>query len=307
VPQYDAPNGLTPLEVAAIVEEKVKTEHISAELIYLATKGYIKIRQVEKKILGLINATDYEITKLKGIDEGLTKEADQQLMRGLFAGRPNIIMLSDLQNIFYKEVPPIITSVLTALVENDYYKNLGAMKPGRGTASGIAVFLVWIFLINNHVDSWSDAMIPFIVAFILSLIIFFIIYRFSPAKTERGVATKEYILGLKEYLQIAEKDRLAFHNAPEKRPEIFEKLLPYAMVLGVSTAWAKEFQDIYTTPPSWYVSAHPGVFDAMVFNNSLSNFRTMAATSLTASPHSGGSGGGGFSGGGGGGGGGGSW
>ena len=27
-----------------------------------------------------------------------------------------------------------------------------------------------------------------------------------------------------DYLQIAEKDRLTFHNAPEKKPEVFEKL-----------------------------------------------------------------------------------
>lgn len=61
---------------------------------------------------------------------------------------------------------------------------------------------------------------------------------------------KEYLLGLKMYLQIAEKDRLDFHNAPEKNPEIFEKLLPYAMVLGVEKALAKEFKGIYIEQPS---------------------------------------------------------
>jgi len=27
-----------------------------------------------------------------------------------------------------------------------------------------------------------------------------------------------------------------------KKPEVFEKLLPYAMVLGVAKIWAKEFE-----------------------------------------------------------------
>jgi uncharacterized membrane protein len=115
-------------------------------------------------------------------------------------------------------------------------------------------------------------------------------------------------LGLKWYLQIAEKDRLAFHNAPEKKPEIFEALLPYAMVLGVDRAWAKEFEDIYTTPPSWY-EGYPvtsGVFNVVAFNQSLSSFGAATTTSMATSP-GGGSGGGGFAGGGGGGGGGGGW
>jgi uncharacterized membrane protein len=143
------------------------------------------------------------------------------------------------------------------------------------------------------------------IGFVLSCVIFMVINSLMPAKTVKGVATKEYILGLKLYLQIAEKDRLQFNNAPEKKPEIFEKLLPYAMVLGVDEAWAKEFEGIYTVPPQWYEGYHGGAFSAIAFNHSLSSFNSMASSSMGSAP--GGSGGGGFSGGGGGGGGGGGW
>ncbi|OHA78477.1 MAG: hypothetical protein A2V96_02460 [Candidatus Yonathbacteria bacterium RBG_16_43_6] len=113
---------------------------------------------------------------------------------------------------------------------------------------------------------------------------------------------------MKDYLQIAEKDRLQFHNAPEKKPEIFEKLLPYAMVLGVSDIWAKEFEGIYTVPPSWYSGPSEGAFSAVAFSKIADNFNTFAENYMLATPRrSGGSGGSGFSGGGGGGGGGGSW
>ena len=53
-------------------------------------------------------------------------------------------------------------------------------------------------------------------------------------------------------MQIAEKDRINFANVPEKKPELFEKCLPYAMAFGVEKAWAKEFEGIYTVPPAWY-------------------------------------------------------
>src|SRR6185436_19560328 len=97
-----------------------------------------------------------------------------------------------------------------------------------------------------------------------SIIVYSFISRFFPAKTEKGVAAKEHILGLKEYLQIAEKDRLEFHNAPEKKPEVFETLLPYAMVLGVANIWAKEFEGIYNEPPSWYSGPSSTAFNAIV-------------------------------------------
>jgi len=123
----------------------------------------------------------------------------------------------------------------------------------------------------------------------------------------KGVETKEYLLGLKEYLQIAEKDRLLFQNAPDKKPETFEKLLPYAMVLGVANIWAKEFADIYTSPPNWYTSTNAAAFNAITFNSSLTHFAALTSAVAASSSSGGGSGGGGFSGGGGGGGGGGGW
>lgn len=141
-----------------------------------------------------------------------------------------------------------------------------------------------------------------------TFIVYMLFWQLSPVKTEHGVAIKEHLLGLKLYLKVAEKDRLAFHNAPEKMPEVFEKLLPYAMVFGVDKAWAKEFESIYTTPPSWYEGSQTGHFSAIAFTSSLSSFSSLTSSALSSTPGgSSGSGGGGSSGGGGGGGGGGSW
>jgi uncharacterized membrane protein len=131
-----------------------------------------------------------------------------------------------------------------------------------------------------------------------------------PARTEKGAEMKEYILGFKDYLSVVEKDRLKFANAPEKKPDRFEKLLPYAMVLGVEKEWAQQFEGIYNQQPSWYSdSGHP-LFTAYLLSNSLGDFRSSVGTAMAAGSRasSGGSGfGGGFSGGGFGGGGGGSW
>ncbi len=107
----------------------------------------------------------------------------------------------------------------------------------------------------------------------------------------------------------AEKDRIIFHNAPDKTPELFEKLLPVAMVMGVEKEWAKKFEDIYVIPPQWYAGGTFNHFSSSDFSHALGGFSSASSASFVSPRQSGsgGFGGGGFSGGGGGGGGGGSW
>lgn len=124
----------------------------------------------------------------------------------------------------------------------------------------------------------------------------------------------DQIEGFRMYIQTAEGDRLSQQPAPQKTPELFEKLLPYAIALGVENAWAEQFTDVLQAAvqgdgagyrPRWY---HGTAWDeigstgfASAFGSSLAG--AVAASATAPGPSSGG-GGGGSSGGGGGGGGG---
>lgn len=122
--------------------------------------------------------------------------------------------------------------------------------------------------------------------------------------TETGAKQWAVVDGFKLYINVVEKDRLAFTDAPERTPERFSALLPYAIALGVEKKWAKQFEgiDISDTTSSWYSGNNVGAFSAAYFASSLnSGFASTLASNSTISS------GGGSSGGGGGGGGGGSW
>jgi uncharacterized membrane protein len=104
----------------------------------------------------------------------------------------------------------------------------------------------------------------------------------------------------------AEKYRQQF----AAKAQIFTQLLPYAIVFGCVSLWAKAFEGIDTSQAnSWYTGAVP--FQAALLASNLESMNSNISSALVYSPStSGGSsgfGGGGFSGGGGGGGGGGSW
>jgi uncharacterized membrane protein YgcG len=139
------------------------------------------------------------------------------------------------------------------------------------------------------------------------------------APTAQGRKVMDEIEGFKLYLETAERNRLNIVNEPPMTVERFERILPYAIALGVEKPWSEHFEaelarnavsdapDHYS--PHWYSGSRH--FDAGNLSKAVSSASSgMAAAMVAAQPvqaSSSGSGGGGSSGGGGGGGGGGGW
>ena len=138
------------------------------------------------------------------------------------------------------------------------------------------------------------------------------------APTIHGRKIMDQIEGFKMYLETAEKNRLNFSGEPDFTIERFEKLLPYAIALGVEKPWAKRLEGEFARHaiketqggyrPGWYSGSS---FNSRNLGKNVASIATgISAAMISAQPSSAsssGGGGGGFSGGGGGGGGGGGW
>jgi uncharacterized membrane protein YgcG len=308
IAEYSAPDNLTSSEVGTIMDGSVDKIDISSEIINLAVKGYLKIRRIEDKGI-IFDSTDYVLEKLK--NEGdLPNDFEQKIMSRLFRGKLEM-KLSELKDVFYQDFNEIKKQIYHAVVNKGYFaKNPETIK-GIYIAVGIFVAIASV----GTIDIFGGLGV---ISFLCTAVLIFIFGRIMPSLTKKGVDARDYILGLKEYLSVAEKDRIKFHNAPEKNPQQFEKLLPYAMVLGVENEWAKQFEGIYENgQPAWYSDSTGAHFNSFGLVNNLNGFSSMASTNLVSTPSTassggsgfsgGGFGGGGFSGGGFGGGGGGSW
>ncbi|MCX6763265.1 MAG: DUF2207 domain-containing protein [Candidatus Moranbacteria bacterium] len=301
IAEFDAPDNLTPMEVGTVADEKFDKKDFSAEIIFLAVKGYLKIKKVDNKIL-FLTSIDYELEKLKD-ESNLENTEDKAILQNLFASG-NKVAISSLKDSFYKKFKEIGDQVYAKLANSGYF----IQNPDKVRKNYLILGIVILFL-GFPLGAFFGGLGIF--SFIVSGILIIIFSFFMPQRSIKGVLAKEHILGLKEYLTVAEKDRIKFHNAPAKNPEHFEKLLPYAMVLGVEKEWAKQFEDIYKNSPSWYEDSHGGSFNSVLFVSNLNSFSASANSSLTSAPSSASGGGSGFSGGGAGGGfgggGGGSW
>lgn len=312
VPQYEAPDGLSPMQIAFLLNETFD-QSLSAEIIYLATKGYLKIDRIEKKVL-FITTHDYQLTKLKDEDAGLTAY-QRELFTNLFS--TNIVTLSSLENQFYTTAQEVEGHCEDSMVDQGYFPprkrsvSINGVRQSTYTTTESRLIATMVIGFGIFISIFTGSFVGSSLAGFATFSAFLIFGAFEiimPHRTEKGVLTREKVQGFKLYLSVAEKDRINFHDAPEKSPEVFQKFLPYAMALGVVDAWAKVFEGITLPAPSWYNDPSMTGFNSAVFASHMSSFAETSSSSLTSAPgSSSGSGGGGFSGGGGGGGGGGSW
>lgn len=305
IPEFEAPEKLSPALTGAIMTNgDVPSHTITATIIDLARRGYLKIRFEEKKgILGFGSSQTYTFVKQKEIDDKTT-EYEQALFSGLFSDGEQEVAVEDLKDKkFYLDVATFRKHV-QAEVDR---KHVFVANPTavRGAYITVGVFLTWgmfFFFGSSGLGVLSALLSGFFI------IIFGI---FMPKRTARGVKLLAGIKGFKWFLSVTEKDRLDFHNAPERTPEQFMALLPYAIAFEVEQKWAAQFASLDLPAPAWAEGSGMSHFNAMYLVSSLDSMHSAAASSGYAAPSSAGSGGSGFSGGGSGGGfgggGGGSW
>ncbi len=157
-------------------------------------------------------------------------------------------------------------------------------------------------------------LIPFVVG-VISAFFISLFLVLMPKRTKKGQEMLGRIRGFKNFLKVAEKEKL--ETLVEENPNYFFDILPYTYVLGVSDKWIKNFEGITIEPPQWYYS-NGDMFDVFVFGHFMNSAMYSANHSMMVAPQpennsdfgggiGGGFSGGGFAGGGSGGGGGGAW
>jgi uncharacterized membrane protein YgcG len=299
--RYEPPAGLTPAEVGTVLDERVDLLDVTSTILDLAVRGHLRIEELETTTLLFLKSQDYRLVRLAG--EGELREHERKLCDALFSGGSDVLV-SSLKNSFYQELPAIRAAIYQALVREDGYFPASPEKI-RTIWRVVGIVLVVLGGVAFAAQSLGAAL-----AFGASGLVVLVFGRAMPRRTRRGRRAYEEILGFREFVERVERDRLEREGL--RIPETFERLLPYAIVLGVADVWAEAFADLYSQPPSWYGAAPGhGPFRAGSFVTDVGRSLDTMGQTLASRPSSSGSGSSGFSGGssggGFGGGGGGSW
>ena len=299
VTRYEPPDGFSPASLRYIRQMYYDDKVMTAAVVNLAVKGYLEIDD---------SGREHKLRKLDPTGATVPMApGEQELYDALFASRDGVALTDTNHEVLgkarkahgkslkqdykqhyfqtngYLNLPPIVLAILTTLV---------AVNVGSGATPFVIAGIVILFL---------------------SIVFFAIIMR---RPTLRGRKVLDEIIGFTDYMEVAEKDELNLRNPPDKTPQLFETLLPYALALGVEQAWSEKFARVFAAirnpdgsdyHPGWYRGNWSTANLSAATSSLSSGLNTALASSVTPPGSSSGGGGGGFSGGGGGGGGGGGW
>ena len=298
--EFEPPDKIRPGQVGTLIDEVANPLDVTATIVDLAVRGYLRIEEIPKK--GIFGKTDWRLVKLKD-DDGLLRY-EKKLFSGLFEGGEDV-ELSDLKRKF----APRLHEVQNLLYDDAVNAGWFASRPDKvrfkwralGVLAVIVAFVISIVLAAaTHLGLLAIPLLIGSIALLAGA-------GHMPRRTARGFATLRRVTGFRQFIEQSEKERARF----AERANLFSEYLPYAVVFGCTEKWAKAFagldEQIAATTGLWYVSSQP--FRIGHFSNSVDSFAvTTSGTIVATAASSGGSGfSGGSSGGGFGGGGGGSW
>ena len=295
VPQYEEPRGLPPALLSALLHQRVAPRDVIATLLDLARRGYITLAPSNEALVDTENQGDvWSFTRTKRSTGDLLPF--ERTMLKNFASSGETVVFSGERGMY---------EMLFFEFHIGVFKELAARRWFVSNPSSVRVvwfILAGIILFGSLFFSQRFG-ISFFLSGLISAIIIGFFGWFMPKTTKDGAMLVEEIEGLKLFLEVTEKERLAFHDAPEKRPEQFSRLLAAAVALGVEKAWAKQFEGMMLPKPSYFhgSSSWSSLIAIQGVNQLSSKFSWgVSSRSSGSSGFSGGSSGGGFGGGGGG-------
>ena len=292
--QFSPPANARPGELGVLTDHTADNTDITATMIDLAVRGFLKIEQTGKK--------DWTFTKLSG-DQGLVGY-EKHLFNGIFSDG-SVVETDDLKDTSYADVLSGTRSRLYDRVTKELHwfpKNPSVVR-GVAIAAGLGL-VVGGALIGLLLGFVGFGLLG--LAGVLTGIGVLIANNRFGSRTAEGSAVLAQTKGFELYLSTAEAERIKF----EEGIDIFSRYLPYAIIFGVAERWTKVFQQLeaegrYTPTTGWYVGYGYGALSNS-FVSSMDQLSSQMSSSLqsataASSGGSGFSGGGGFGGGGGGG------
>ncbi|MGK0720668.1 DUF2207 domain-containing protein [Leucobacter sp. W1478] len=315
VAQYEVPDNLPPLIAGPVSGENKST--IAAQVVHLAVRGALRIEDGTEPAGFLGKGRPQPVLRL--LDQGRAVDGlDRRTISDLFgsAGAGATFTLPKKDEKFGKKMVALSGEGVTQATKRGYFEQIRSRTATILGAAALALGALAVILtfIGIARENWVTITVslPFGFAAIVLGIVGMVKHR---VHTQRGAEAREHLAGVREFIRVAESDRLRLlqgHTTAERRPDgsvdvvvLYERLLPYAILFGLEKEWGKvlevQYQETGVDSPLWYPAL--GVYGLTHLDRSISSFSQSFTSAVSySSSSSGGTSGGGFSGGGGGGG-----
>jgi len=227
VVEFGPPQHMRPAELGLILDESADTKDVTATIVDLAVRGYLTIAASPHHV-------EWTLTKKGGPMETLA-QYERTLFYGLFAGR-DTVTLSDLKGTF----ATTLRQAEKEIYADSLLRGLFTSNPTQARAAwgclGFALVLVGFAATVGLGIAFGWGLVG--LSIVIAGIALAATFPFMPQRTAAGRDLLQHTLGFRLYMTTAEKYRQQF----AEKAQIFTQLLPYAIVFGCVTQWAKAFE-----------------------------------------------------------------
>jgi uncharacterized membrane protein YgcG len=314
--QYTAPRGISIRLSSVVLDAQSKT--LAAHLIDLAVRTLV--------VIGTAGSTrdtkpgSYAISR--GSGDGATSD-DGLLLGAMFGSGQGAVRLDKLSTKRQKALTSYREKSVDAAKDAglvarsvSWYSNLTVALMIVGILVAVALF---VMAGMGYLPVWATVLIVVGLAglFVLS----FVVAPPTVELTPRGHELRQYLLGIRDYIRLAEADRLRYLQSPTTaetrrdvgfvQPEdeptgadgeqwrvlhLYERLLPYAVLFGLEKKWSTVLSDVGRDLPEALPDTSALIYQAAAVSSFSS---ALHSASHYSDPVSGGGGSSGFSSGGG--------
>jgi uncharacterized membrane protein YgcG len=308
VPEYSAPRDVTVMQAAHLANRPLSA--VPAALVDLAVAGNVRILAQEGEetadgvTLEFVRSSDdaeRQDVLVTLFREDLSPGARRTLGADSAGLAARLAALSDVAKESLREAG-LTEQPRQRMTTAAIYASIGVV---------VVAFVAMILPIVGRSASWFG--VVGLLAAIASVIVAVSVWRYRDRITDAGAPVRDHVVGLHDYLALAEADRLRVLQSPAGAERIdtgdalqivhvYEKLLPYAVIWGVEKQWAEVLETRAQeagTPLGWYDGSS---FTSIHFLTTFGALRASAAPASSAwsgsgaGSYTGGSMGGGFSG-----------
>ena len=271
--EFVPPDGLRPGQVGTLVDEAANTLDVTATIVDLAVRGYLRIDEIPKK--GWFGKPDWTLTKLKD-GEGLLRY-ERLLLDGLFEDGAEV-KLSSLRTKFASRLKRVQDALYDEVVAAGWF----AARPDKvritwyvigAVATELAVAVLVVLLALTHAALVG---IPLVIGAVLLLAS----AKRMPRRTAKGTGVLRRVQGFRRFIDESEKERARF----AEQQHLFSEYLPYAVVFGATEKWARTFAglDDELAQPDWYGGS--STFTPTGFANYIDGFSVTTAGTIACTP-----------------------
>ncbi|MGM7698105.1 DUF2207 domain-containing protein [Microbacterium sp. A84] len=313
VAQYDVPASMPPLLASAVVPKAKNT--LSAQIIHLAVHGMLRLEELPEE------GPKKRRPRLRRLDAPIPDPLDERSLKALFGSTDLDIVMKMPKNssAFAARVQKLLKSGPIEAEKRGLTTKAHSTLARVVQSLALVVFAGMMFLLGWGLFTGRASAGPvFFVTLmcgIFLLISSVVAFKKHTVLTKDGALQLEYLEGVREFIRVAEADRLRMlqsYAGAERRSDgsvdvihVYEKLLPYAILFGQEREWGEVLEVAYGVAeqdPGWINGSSYGLVTRMLIFSSATNSSSTYTAPSSGSSSSGGSSGGGFSGGGGGGG-----